>query len=498
MSPLRANPIVPLLRRAPGGLWAAICLLLVLLQAPTAAAAVGGGLFGRMAAGPAPIPVQATSDDVYSESPNTGDVYKDDVYKGDGDQPTRERQEPTKRKRSKVPWFQIQIPPIKLPETKPQDPELVAVPDLLGRVPAEAAGLLAERRLVLREGRLLDGKPGTGERVVAQDPAAGARVKPGSPVTVDIALPPPLFPIPAIVGMTLQQAIAAVREGGFSFESKSAAPVDAERDRIVAQTPEAGSLQPLGTPVTGELEPARVQATPPPPLPERKPLVTVPDLAGLSRDAAAGRLDAARLSLAGPSQDELADPAAVVTTQSPTAGSEVPPRTQVAVTLEAPPLETAAGDEAPTQTLPEAPPEAPPAPPPEVAAPREAPEEPALANDRQTPQTAPDRQQTAPDRQQRTPDVVVALTARDLWWAAGGAILVLLLLAGWLLVRPRGAAPAKLPVVSYKAERDPGAQQIAWDAEPGLRCRLHLRAVADRGNQILVIEQEPRPVRRYG
>ncbi|MGF1611795.1 MAG: PASTA domain-containing protein [Kiloniellales bacterium] len=492
MSPLTAKRILKLILRVLRAQWPAACLAIGLFQAPAAAAMVGGSLFGQTAAGPAPIAVQATRDDVYTQSPATGDVSR-----GDGEEATRDRQEPTRPKRSRSPWFQIQLPPLQLPRAETQEPALVEVPDLLGRDPAEAIGLLAERRLVLQEGRLLDGEAGTSERIVAQDPAAGARVAPGSSVTVDIELPPPLFPIPAIVGMTVQDAIAAVTGGGFSFESKGPAEIDPNRDRIAAQEPPAGSMQPPGTRVIGQVEPAPAVVAETPPLPERKPLVAVPDLAGLNRDQAAGRLGDARLRLAGPSADELDDQAAVVTEQSPAAGTEVPPGTEVAVVLAAPPpLETAAGDPAPQDTLPEAPPETPPVveAPPELSqaqAPSEQSPEPPAESGRQIPQT---------QQPQSEPAVVFALTARDLWWAAGGASLALLVLAGWRLLRSRGAAPVKPSIVSYKVVRDPGEQQIAWDVEPGLRCRLHLRSIVDRGRQTFVVEQdfEPRPVRRYG
>lgn len=79
-------------------------------------------------------------------------------------------------------------PPTSPPTTPPTAPtsppvQLVEVPDLTGRTETEARGDLRAVRLVLTDAS------GTG-RVVDQDPAAGALVPPGTPVSVTLASAP--------------------------------------------------------------------------------------------------------------------------------------------------------------------------------------------------------------------------------------------------------------------------------------------------------------------
>lgn len=76
-------------------------------------------------------------------------------------------------------------------------PTLVTVPDVTRRSSEEAKDLLARSTLALGERRRQESQAPAGS-VVGQSPAAGARVRPGSPVNLVVAIPipPPVAPPP--------------------------------------------------------------------------------------------------------------------------------------------------------------------------------------------------------------------------------------------------------------------------------------------------------------
>jgi beta-lactam-binding protein with PASTA domain len=205
----------------------------------------------------------------------------------------------------------------------------IRVPDIEGRTRTEAEALLGKLGLRLVEGELLDGDDQV-ERIVRQRPPAKTLVEVGSSVRADIAVPLPQMPVPNIVGETVESAAAIVKAKGFSFKALGGSRMAPATDRIVSQEPPAGAMRPLGSMVAGEIEP--------PPVPTRKPLVTVPDLLGLELVPARDRLAALGLLLRPAEPRAETRPDDRVTAQDPVGGARVTPGTTVSVTLKAAPV----------------------------------------------------------------------------------------------------------------------------------------------------------------
>ena len=122
-------------------------------------------------------------------------------------------------------------------------PELVIVPNVVGLDVADASDVLAEQGLGLGD------RVGEGDVVRSQNPDAGARVPPGSLVSISldstVPPPPPLVAVPDLTGLTLEDAGATVAAAGLALGN------GADGDgKVQAQDPEPGTLVPVGTAVT--------------------------------------------------------------------------------------------------------------------------------------------------------------------------------------------------------------------------------------------------------
>lgn len=198
----------------------------------------------------------------------------------------------------------------------------VVVPSLVGKRVPEAGPLAARHRLLLRvEGRRHDPKV-PADRVVAQEPPAGATLKSQRSIRVWVSLGPRRITVPAVVG-------ESVRGGRLSLE-QAAVPVGrvveandaSEEGTILMQHPPPGETETLGQ------EGASL-------LVSRGPFgreYLMPDLIGRRAGQA---LDALRL--AGLKVGEVryrvypGVPAGVVLRQEPAAGHRVNPRTALAL-----------------------------------------------------------------------------------------------------------------------------------------------------------------------
>ncbi|MDR7566763.1 MAG: PASTA domain-containing protein [Armatimonadota bacterium] len=147
-----------------------------------------------------------------------------------------------------------------------QGPELVQVPEVTNRPLHEARILLAQARLRLGTVREAyhDHRPsGT---VIAQEPAAQARVPRASPVNLVVSKGPEPVQVPDLVGLTLDEARAQLAPLGLSLERVRYAPrADAPPGTVVEQTPPPGATVRRGSGITVLI------ATAPPPTPEPVP-----------------------------------------------------------------------------------------------------------------------------------------------------------------------------------------------------------------------------------
>lgn len=189
-------------------------------------------------------------------------------------------------------------------------PQLVRVPDLLGLEQRQAVRLLGANQLTLGT------VTGTG-LITWQRPAAERLVPRGTPVNVVLALPrihvQPVI-VPDLTGLTKQQAEQLLVANQLSLGPATGT------GRIIEQDPLPQSQAEPNSKVRVKLGQSL-----------RDPLVTVPDVKGLSGPDAGRRLNVHRLTLGTVSG------AGRVSRQLPEAGAKVPPGTAVDIMLTSPP-----------------------------------------------------------------------------------------------------------------------------------------------------------------
>jgi beta-lactam-binding protein with PASTA domain len=166
-------------------------------------------------------------------------------------------------------------------------PVKVAVPELRRSTRAESGRLLEARGLVLGTigERVGTEFPGS---IVDQQPGAGVRVDPGTPIAIWIAAPAPpvLIPpqvtpqleVPDITGLTRAEAQALLAGRGLALgQATTTTTSNVTPDTVVVQQPSVGSRVPPGTSISVVIAMAPVLLTPVAPVDP----VTVPSTSGM-------------------------------------------------------------------------------------------------------------------------------------------------------------------------------------------------------------------------
>ncbi|HEX8495621.1 MAG TPA: Stk1 family PASTA domain-containing Ser/Thr kinase [Actinomycetales bacterium] len=126
--------------------------------------------------------------------------------------------------------------------------ERYAVPPVVGQPRATAAEALANNKLAVAADRgVYDEKVPQG-RVVATDPAAGQRLRAGSPVTLVVSRGRQPIAVPGFVGKPAKDAEAALRKAGFTVQSRQEYDDTVPAGSVVSQQPSSGTGF-RGTPV---------------------------------------------------------------------------------------------------------------------------------------------------------------------------------------------------------------------------------------------------------
>ena len=147
--------------------------------------------------------------------------------------------------------------------------------------------------------------------VLEQDPPAGSLQKRGAEVTLVVSGGQASATVPAVAGLTQQQAQVAIENAGFTFGSISQQTSDQPRGAVIASDPTAGTTLEL---------PATVSIT----LSQGPSTVQVPDLTGRTLADARSALEQLGLHLGGTSRDTSSFmPENTVIGQSPGPGSTV-------------------------------------------------------------------------------------------------------------------------------------------------------------------------------
>ena len=146
----------------------------------------------------------------------------------------------------------------------------VAVPDLVGMTEERAKKALDEAGLVVGDVTKQKTDAAAPGVVLAQEPAAGSEVADGSAVDVEVAeaglpTPPPKVAVPNVVGLTQDEAVAALQDVGFTVVATPASSLTPAGE-VAEQSPAAGTMAGTGTRVdiTVSTGPASEPASPSP------------------------------------------------------------------------------------------------------------------------------------------------------------------------------------------------------------------------------------------
>lgn len=140
-------------------------------------------------------------------------------------------------------------------------PNSVTVPNVVGGSVGDARGTLQQAGLTVGAVAQVEDATTTPGTVVSQDPQAGAQtgagtavelyvaVAPAAPSTAPSAAPTPnaLPPIPNVVGMTLDNATAALAKAGYTVGHVTVLTGSPPNASVVSSEPEPGATTPPGT-----------------------------------------------------------------------------------------------------------------------------------------------------------------------------------------------------------------------------------------------------------
>src|SRR5260221_506659 len=161
----------------------------------------------------------------------------------------------------------------------------VTVPNVVGLTQAAATTAITEAKLKLGNVTQQNSSTVATGNVISQDPASGSSVAEGSPVNVVIHAGPPMVTVPNVVGLTQAAATTAITEakltlGKFTQQSSNTVATG----NVISQDPASGSSAAEGSPVTLVIS-------------SGPPMVTVPNVLGLTQTAATTAITEAKLTL---------------------------------------------------------------------------------------------------------------------------------------------------------------------------------------------------------
>lgn len=205
-------------------------------------------------------------------------------------------------------------------------PAEVAVPDVTSRLLAAAKAALKDAGFTSRtvEQQQPTSPPGT---VIGQDPPAGTMLLQGSTVTLTVtAGGPTQATVPDVLSQAAAAARGALTSAGFRV-NETMTPSEAAAGTVVDQNPAPGASLMTGQTVTIVVSSGQTTTT--------APLVVVPDVSGMRLARATLALSRAGLLAAADASQPGNDPGSVgtVASQSPVAGTTVPPGTLVHLTV---------------------------------------------------------------------------------------------------------------------------------------------------------------------
>ena len=139
-------------------------------------------------------------------------------------------------------------------------PNAVTVPSVVGGTIEDARNALAQAGLTVGVVAQVADPSTTAGTVVSQNPQAGSQTSAGTSVDLYVAVAPagstnapatatpaPLPPIPNVIGMTVDDAKAALAKAGYSVDHVTVLPNSPSDAKVVSTEPEVGATPPPGT-----------------------------------------------------------------------------------------------------------------------------------------------------------------------------------------------------------------------------------------------------------
>jgi serine/threonine-protein kinase len=268
------------------------------IAAAEAAAALPDAAVGGLAAGPAPAG---------PPPPLTG-VYPQPMG------PPRERERevvvtpppPRRPQRKRWPWLLLgglALLGLILLLVSVLTPSRVQVPNVVGSSISVATQRLQNEGFEVVPVRDNSDKPRN--TVIGQDPQGGTSADEGARVTINVSDGPSITDVPDVVGDGRNEARRKLVAAGFRVDEQAVASETVRINRVVAQSPDGGSLSERGRVVTIDVSSGPEQ-------------LAVPDVVGKSDDEARAALDAFRV-VVQEKEDAEAEPGTVLA-QKPTGG----------------------------------------------------------------------------------------------------------------------------------------------------------------------------------
>lgn len=197
----------------------------------------------------------------------------------------------------------------------------VAVPGVVGLTQADAERRLVALGLKAAEGEQRYSADAPRSTVLSQSPAAGSTVAPGSTVTLDVSAGQQRATIPALAGLTRDDAERELRRAQLQLGQVSEQPSDSARGLVLGSAPEEGQVVPQGTRVDLVVSAGPSQ-------------LTMPDVVGRDLETASTLIAQLGLVLGPTAYDSSTSyPRGTVVAQSPAAGRAVAAGTTVILRL---------------------------------------------------------------------------------------------------------------------------------------------------------------------
>jgi len=202
----------------------------------------------------------------------------------------------------------------------------VLVPDVVGLSQAEAQAVLDDAGLDTGEVSPVASSEATPGTVLEQAPVAGAEVSRGSAVDLVVAAGAEMVEVPDVTGLPRESATSELQAAGFTVSVSETYRDTIDAGDVISQTPGAGTQAPRGSAVAIVIS-----------LGPEAENVTVPDVAGQSKDAAEAAIQAVGLDSREVREysGSVAENVAIGTL--PAAGSSLAAGTEIALIVSAGP-----------------------------------------------------------------------------------------------------------------------------------------------------------------